>query len=88
MQNCIYYFSKEGLRISKILSYLDWIEDIIKTSDNWFGAMSLAIDIYQGNMTSFPGVPTEEEERKKKLKPYLIELLNKYIEDTFKKTEE
>ena len=88
MNNCIYLFTKEGLRIGKILSYEDCIEDIIKISDNWFGAMCLGIDIYQGNMTSFPGVPNDEEERKKKLQPYLIELLNKYIEDNFNKNEE
>ena len=87
MKNCIYLFTKEGLRIGKILSYQDCIEDIIKKSNNWFGAMCLAIDIYQGNMTSFPGVPSEEEERKKKLEPDLKDLLNKYIEYNFKKTE-
>ena len=80
MQNSIYLLTKEGLRIGKVLSYKDCIEDIIKISNNWFGAMCLAIDIYQGNLTSFPGVPTEEEERKKKLEPYLEELLNKYID--------
>ena len=84
LQNSIYLFTEEGLRIGKVLSYNDCIEDIIKISNNWFGAMCLAIDIYQGNMTSFPGVPSEEEERKKKLEPYLIDLLNKYIENNFK----
>ena len=87
LQNSIYLFTEEGLRIGKVLSYKDCIEDIIKISNNWFGAMCLAIDIYQGNMTSFPGVPSDEKERKKKLEPYLIDLLNKYIEDNFKKTE-
>ena len=87
LQNSIYLFTEEGLRIGKVLSYKDCIEDIIKISNNWFGAMCLAIDIYQGNMTSFPGVPSEEEERKKKLEPYLIELLNKYIEFNFKGNE-
>ena len=87
LQNSIYLFTEEGLRIGKVLSYKDCIEDIIKISNNWFGAMCLAIDIYQGNMTSFPGVPSDEKERKKKLEPYLIDLLNKYIDDNFKKTE-
>ena len=87
LQNSIYLFTEEGLRIGKVLSYKDCIEDIIKISNNWFGAMCLAIDIYQGNMTSFPGVPSDEKERKKKLEPYLIDLLNKYIEDNFKKIE-
>jgi hypothetical protein len=87
LQNSIYLFTEEGLRIGKVLSYKDCIEDIIKISKNWFGAMCLAIDIYQGNMTSFPGVPSDEKERKKKLEPYLIDLLNKYIDDNFLNTD-
>ena len=84
MKKSIYIVTNEGLRVGKVLSYKDCIEDIIKQSNNWFGAMCLAIDIYQGNITSFPGVPSNEKERKEKLEPYLIELLNKYIDYTFK----
>ena len=54
--------------ILTVLSYKDCIDDIIKKSNNWFGAMCLAIDIYQGNITSFPGVPTNEQLRKLQLK--------------------
>ena len=60
MKKCIYIVTNEGLRVGKVLSYKDCINDIIKQSNNWFGAMCLAIDIYQGNITSFPGVPYSE----------------------------
>ena len=88
MKKCIYLVTNEGLRIGNVLSYKDCIDDIIKQSNNWFGAMCLAIDIYQGNITSFPGVPSTENLRKKKLEPYLIELLNKYIDFNFKGAKE
>ena len=88
MKKCIYLVTNEGLRVGKVLSYKDCIDDIIKKSNNWFGAMCLAIDIYQGNITSFPGVPTNEQLRKKKLEPYLIELLNKYIDYNFRGAKE
>ena len=88
MRKCIYLVTNEGLRVGKVLSYKDCINDIIKQSNNWFGAMCLAIDIYQGNITSFPGVPNSENLRKKKLEPYLIELLNKYIDSNFKGAKE
>ena len=88
MKKCIYLVTNEGLRVGKVLSYKDCIDDIIKKSNNWFGAMCLAIDIYQGNITSFPGVPNNEQNRKKKLEPYLIELLNKYIDYSFKGAKE
>ena len=41
--------------------------------------MSLTIDIYQGNITSFPDIPFIKKERIKLLKPFLIDLLQKYI---------
>ena len=41
--------------------------------------MSLTIDIYQGNITSFPDIPFIKKQRVKILKPFLIDLLGKYI---------
>ena len=58
--------------------------DIIKNGNNWISALCFAIDIYKGNYNNIMGVPLDEEERKKTLKPYLIELLNKYIDYNFK----
>ena len=83
MKKCIYLFSSEGLRMGKILDYQECIENIIKQGKFWKSAMCLAIDIYKGNIINFPGIPLDENERKKKLKPYLIEILNKYIDYIF-----
>ena len=83
MKKCIFLFSSEGFRIGKVLTYEDCIEGIIKNSNNWFGAMCLGIDIYQGNITSFPGVPINETEREKLIGPYLLKLLDKYIDSVF-----
>jgi len=83
MKKRIYFFSSEGLRIGKILDYKECIENIIKQGKYWKSAMCLAIDIYKGNITNFPGIPLDENERKNQLKPYLIELLNKYIDYIF-----
>jgi len=83
MKKCIYLFSSEGLRMGKILDYQECIENIIKQGKYWKSAMCLAIDIYKGNIINFPGIPLDENERKKKLRPYLIELLNKYIDYIF-----
>ena len=88
MKKCIYLVTNEGLRIGKVLSYKECINDIIQKSKNWFGAMCLSIDIYQGNITSFPGIPSNDASRKKKLEPFLIELLNKYIDYNFKGAKE
>jgi hypothetical protein len=83
MKKQIYLFSNEGLKIGKILSYKECIDNIIKNGNNWISALCFAIDIYKGNYNNIMGVPLDEEERKKTLKPYLIELLNKYIDYNF-----
>ena len=41
--------------------------------------MSLAFDIYQGNITSFPDIPFSRNKRIKILKPFLQDLLTQYI---------
>ena len=85
IKNQIYLFTNEGLNIGKIYNYKECIENIIKNTNNWNSAMCLAIDIYKGHILNFLGIPLEEKERKKKLFPYLIELLNRFIDNTFKK---
>ena len=84
MKKCIYIFTKEGLRMGKILNYKEFIDRLIKNGNNWNSAMCLAIDIYKGNYNNFINIPLDEDERKKDLHPYLVELLNKYIDYNFK----
>ena len=83
MKKHIYLFSGEGLRIGNILSYKECIDNIIKNSNNWNSALCLAIDIYKGNHNNIMGVPLDEEERKKTLRPYMIQILNRYIDYNF-----
>ena len=88
MKKRIYLFSNEGLRIGKILSFKECIDSIIKTGNNWNSAICLAIDIYKGNYNNIMGVPLEKEERKKTLNPYLVDLLNRYIDYKFSSKKE
>ena len=80
MKGSIYLFTKEGLNIGKILDYKECIENIIKSGNNYFSGMYLGIDIYKGNIKNFVGLPLDEEERKKKISPFLINILNQYID--------
>ena len=82
MKKSIYLLTNEGLRIGKILNYKDCINNI-RNGNNWISALCLAIDIYKGNYNNFMGVPLDKEERKKLLYPYLIHLLNLYIDYNF-----
>ena len=83
MNKRIFLLTKTGLHLGKVLNLEDCIENLVQ-ENNWLGAMCLGIDIYQGNITSFPDVPINMKERMKFLSPYLIELLNKYIDFNFK----
>ena len=84
----IYLFTDNGLKIGKILDYVEYIDSIIKSGNNWKAAMCLAIDIYKGYILNFPGVPLNNEERKKSLKIFLVELLSKYLDYNFNVEEE
>ena len=84
----IYLFTENGLKIGKILDYVEYIDSIIKSGNNWKAAMCLAIDIYKGYILNFPGVPLNNEERKKSLKIFLVELLSKYLDYNFNVEEE
>ena len=83
MNKRIFLLTRNGFILGNVLSFQDCIENLVK-ENNWFGAMCLGIDIYQGNITSFPDVPIDRKQRYKFLSPYLIELLNKYIDSNMK----
>ena len=83
MNKRIFLLTRTGLHLGKVLNFEDCIDNLVQ-ENNWLGAMCLGIDIYQGNITSFPDVPININERAKFLSPYLIELLNKYIDYNLK----
>ena len=87
MNKRIFLLTRNGFILGNVLSFQDCIENLVK-ENNWFGAMCLGIDIFQGNITSFPDVPIDKKERTKFLSPYLIELLNKYIDSNMKENKE
>ena len=78
MSKCIYLCTEKGFYLGKVLNFDECIYNLVK-EDDWLGAMSLTIDIYQGNITSFPDIPFIRKQRIKTLKPFLIDLLGKYI---------
>ena len=78
MSKCIYLCTQKGFYLGKVLNFDECIYNLVK-EDDWLGAMSLTIDIYQGNITSFPDIPFIRKQRIKTLKPFLIDLLGKYI---------
>lgn len=84
----IYIFTNDGLKIGKILNYMEYIDNIVKLGNNWKPAMCLAIDIYKGDIVNFPGIPLNQEERKKALNSFLVDLLNKYIDYIYKSNSE
>ena len=86
MSKCIYLCTEKGFYFGKVLYFDECFYNLIKEED-WLGAMSLAIDIYHGNITSFPDIPFIRNERIKTLKPFLKYLLNQYIEYNLDKNE-
>jgi len=77
MSKCIYLCTQNGFYLGKVLNFDDCIYNVVK--EDWLGALSLTIDIHQGNISSFPDIPVQRMQRIKLLKPFIITLLEKYI---------
>ena len=86
MSKCIYLCTQKSFYLGKVLNFDECIYNLVK-EDDWLGAMSLTIDIYQGNITSFPDIPFIRKQRIKTLKPFLIDLLGKYINYNLEESE-
>ena len=79
MSKCIYLCTENGFYLGKVLNFEDCVINL--TKEDWIGALSLTIDIYQGNITSFPDIPLQKSQRIKALRPFITSLLEKYIND-------
>ena len=86
MSKCIFLLTENGFYLGKVLNFQECIQTLTK-SKNYLDAMCLGIDIFRGNITSFPDVPINMIERSKLLLPFLIDLLNQYIDFNLKDNE-
>ena len=77
MSKCIYLCTENGFYLGKVLNFEDCVINL--TKEDWIAALSLTIDIYQGNITSFPDIPLLKYQRIKVLRPFITSLLEKYI---------
>ena len=80
MSKCIYLCTENGFYLGKVLNFDDCIYNLVK--EDWLQALSLTIDIHQGSISSFPDIPVQKSQRIKLLRPFIIKLLEKYINDT------
>ena len=81
MSKCIYLCTENGFYLGKVLNFEDCVINL--TKEDWIAALSLTIDIYQGNITSFPDIPLLKHQRIKVLRPFITSLLEKYINVNF-----
>ena len=78
----IYILAESKIYIIKLLNFENCLNDLINNK-KWLDALNLGIDLYQGNITSLPDIPNDENLRNKILLPLLMNLLNKYIDYNF-----
>ena len=82
-ENTIFFFAKKRFYIGNLLNFAESFADLEKNKQ-WMEALCLGIDLYQEKMTLLPQVPFQSKKRKQILLPLLKELLNRYIDFTFK----
>ena len=76
--NNIAVLCNDNLYIIDLVKYEDYLKQLQKDK-KWIELFILGIDIYKGLITCFKGIPHNSEERKKKLRDYLEQLISIYI---------
>ena len=74
----IAFFCANDFFIGTLYSYRNYIVDLIEAG-KWEDAMIIAIDLYKGNLLSFPDVSVNFLERKEQLTPFLKEMSIDYV---------
>ena len=76
--NNIAVLCNNNLYIIDLVRYEDYLKQLQKDK-KWIELFILGIDIYKGLITCFKGIPHNSEERKNKLRDYLLPLISIYI---------
>ena len=63
----------------KIFNYQYYFKKYIKTEEKWMELLVLGINIYQGNILAFSGIPLIISERKKVIGKFLEEFISLYL---------
>ena len=78
ISNNIVVLCSQNLYIIDFINY-DYYLKKLQQKEKWIEMFILGIDIYKGKITSLKGIPQNSEERKKKLREYLEQLISVYI---------
>ena len=70
--------SNNSIYILELFHYEDCLQKL-QQKQKWIDMFILGIEIYKGRIVCLKGIPTNEEERKKKLREYLQQLISVYF---------
>ena len=70
--------SNKYIYILQLINYEACLRNLQK-KEKWMDMFILGIEIYKGKLTCLEGIPPNEEERKKKLREFLQQLISVYI---------
>ena len=70
--------SNKCLYILELIHYEDCLRKLQK-KEKWMDMLILGMEIYKGKITCLKGIPTNVEERKKKIRDFLQQLISVYI---------
>ena len=89
ISNNLVILCNKYIYIIDFVNYEYYLKDLQK-KQKWMEMFILGIDIYKGKITSLKGIPQNSDERKKKLRDYLEQLISLYIiaDDMIQKKEE
>jgi hypothetical protein len=74
ISNNLVILCNKYIYIIDFVNYEYYLKDLQK-KQKWMEMFILGIDIYKGKITSLKGIPQNSDERKKKLRDYLEQLI-------------
>ena len=80
-RNEFFAFTDNTIYQQGLINYQQYLEDLLQKGE-WNDLFLLGINIYKGKMNALNGIPIKIEERKKKVKEYIQNILSRFLKDT------
>jgi len=79
-KNSIIYLGNKNITSSKLFTWKEYIEHIkFKENYDWLTVLKVALEIYNGELKGYAGVPDEKDAREGALQSYMKEMIKESV---------
>jgi len=78
-KNKVLYLGNESLFLGRLFNWYDFLQNLRNKGTDQIYLLWTALDIYHGEIKGYSGVPIDKDDREKKLKPKMIQLIEESV---------